>query len=155
LTAVLEFLGRTRVVPVDAIRVLSQLPEMVVGAGTVVNAAQVQAAVAAGAEYVVSPGFSREVSRECATLSVPLIPGVMTPTEVMVAVDAGHNVLKFFPAQAAGGAAMLRALAAPFPDVRFVPTGGIGASELADFLSIPAVMAVGGTWVAPRPLWRQ
>ncbi len=125
---------------------------MVVGAGTVLTPEQVDSAVAAGAEYIVSPGFSRAVSAECATLGVPLIPGAVTATEIMAALEAGHRLVKFFPAEASGGIPTLKALSAPFADVRFVPTGGITALTLDDYLRVPSVAAVGGTWIAPRDL---
>jgi 2-dehydro-3-deoxyphosphogluconate aldolase/(4S)-4-hydroxy-2-oxoglutarate aldolase len=133
-----------------AISAMAAAPDFVVGAGTVVRPDQVEQAVSAGARYVVSPGFSAAVDRECRHLDVLLIPGVATATELQTAVDAGRDVVKFFPAAAAGGAAMVAALSAPFPSVRFVPTGGIAAATLVDYLQLPAVLAVGGTWLAPR-----
>jgi 2-dehydro-3-deoxyphosphogluconate aldolase / (4S)-4-hydroxy-2-oxoglutarate aldolase len=134
----------------EAIRALADVPGFAVGAGTIVDLSQVTKALEAGATYLVSPGFSQAVSRECATLGVPLVPGVATPTELMAALDAGHQMVKFFPAGAAGGVAMLKALAAPFPSARFMPTGGISLASLADYLVVPAVAAVGGTWIASR-----
>jgi len=136
----------------DAIGVLAGLAGFTVGAGTVVDGDQARSAVAAGASYLVSPGFSPTVSRACRELDVPLIPGAVTATEIQGAMEEGHEALKFFPAAAAGGAAMLRSLAAPFPSVRFVPTGGITIDTLGDYLSVPSVAAVGGTWIAPREL---
>lgn len=134
----------------DAMRALSDMPGMVIGAGTVVEPSQVAAAIDAGAQYIVSPGFSPAVSRECEAQGIPLVPGVTTPTEVMAAMDAGHTVLKFFPAGASGGPAMVAALAAPFPAARFVPTGGITVDTARDYLALPSVLAVGGTWIASR-----
>jgi len=134
----------------EAIKELAALPGMVVGAGTVVTPEQAASAVAAGAQYIVSPGFSRAVSAECAALGVPLIPGAVTATEIMAALEAGHRLVKFFPAEASGGIPTLKALSAPFADVRFVPTGGITALTLDDYLRVPSVAAVGGTWIAPR-----
>jgi 2-dehydro-3-deoxyphosphogluconate aldolase/(4S)-4-hydroxy-2-oxoglutarate aldolase len=136
----------------DAMRELAQRPGFVVGAGTVVRPSQVADAVAAGATYIVSPGFSAEVARECAAQGVPLIPGAVTATEIQMAMDAGIEVVKFFPAGAVGGAPVVKALSAPFPQVRFVPTGGIALNTLKHYLRIPAVLAVGGTWIAPRDL---
>lgn len=136
----------------EAIRELAQRPGFVVGAGTVVRPSQVADAVAAGATYIVSPGFSADVARECVAQGVPLIPGAVTATEMQMALDAGIEVVKFFPAGAMGGAAVVRALSAPFPNVRFVPTGGIALATLADYLRIPSVLAVGGTWIAPRDI---
>ncbi len=134
----------------EAIRVLADEPELLVGAGTVTRAEQVEVAVEAGAEFVVSPGFSSAVVSRCAELGVPIIPGVATATEVIAALDHGLSVLKLFPAEAVGGIPTLTALAGPFPDVRFVPTGGVNAANLAAYLSVPSVAAVGGSWmVAP------
>jgi 2-dehydro-3-deoxyphosphogluconate aldolase/(4S)-4-hydroxy-2-oxoglutarate aldolase len=134
----------------DAIRILAAVPGFCVGAGTVVDPAQVEQALAAGAQYAVSPGFSASVSRECAAQGLPLIPGVVTPGEIQAALEAGHRVVKFFPAGASGGAPMLAALSAPFPGLRFMPTGGIDESTVGDYLRMPSVLAVGGTWIAPR-----
>ena len=134
----------------DAIKALAAVPGFAVGAGTIVEPSQVTKALQAGATYLVSPGFSVEVSRECSMLGAPLVPGVATPTELMSALDAGHELVKFFPAGAAGGVTMLKALAAPFPSVRFMPTGGITLALLAAYLALPAVAAVGGTWIASR-----
>lgn len=125
---------------------------LLVGAGTVVRPEQVDRAVAAGARYIVSPGFSAEVVRRCQELGVPALPGVATATEIQTAVAAGVEVLKFFPAEPLGGVGMLKALAAPFPGVRFVPTGGIRAAQLADYLALPSVLAVGGSWMVAAKL---
>jgi 2-dehydro-3-deoxyphosphogluconate aldolase/(4S)-4-hydroxy-2-oxoglutarate aldolase len=137
-------------VAVEAIRVLAAETELLVGAGTVISAEQVDAAVEAGADFVVSPGFSSSVVLRCAELGVPAIPGVATATEVLAALDQGLAVLKYFPAEAIGGIPALKALSGPFPDVRFVPTGGVSPANLADYLAAPSVVAVGGSWmVAP------
>lgn len=126
---------------------------LLVGAGTVRSPAQVERAVEAGARFVVSPGFSLSVVRRAQQLGVPVYPGVATPSEIMAALDAGLDVVKLFPANALGGVATLTALAAPFPGVRFVPTGGISAASMTDYLRHPAVAAVGGSWmVAPSLL---
>lgn len=138
----------------DAIREMAQVPGFVVGAGTVVHPSQVGAAMTAGAQYMVSPGHSPAVGRECAELAVPLIPGVATATEVQTALDAGWTTLKFFPAGAAGGVAMVTALSTPFPDAWFIPTGGIGPGNMQEYLAVPSVLAVGGTWMAPQDLIR-
>lgn len=136
----------------SALRAMSADPDLLLGAGTVVNVDQVGWAVAAGARYVVTPGFSATVVRECQTLGVPVIPGVATATEVQMALDAGVEVVKLFPAVAVGGVALIKALSAPFPTVRFVPTGGIGPDNLLDFLRLPAVLAVGGSWMVGADL---
>jgi 2-dehydro-3-deoxyphosphogluconate aldolase/(4S)-4-hydroxy-2-oxoglutarate aldolase len=106
--------------------------------------------VDAGARYVVAPGISVAVIERCRERGVPCFPGGATPTDVMQALDHGLGILKFFPAEALGGVTTLRAIAAPFPDVRWVPTGGIGPANLADYLAIPSVVAVGGSWMV-RP----
>ncbi|WP_433047651.1 bifunctional 4-hydroxy-2-oxoglutarate aldolase/2-dehydro-3-deoxy-phosphogluconate aldolase [Dactylosporangium sp. CS-033363] len=134
----------------DAIAAMAARPGMLVGAGTVLTAAQVDRAVDAGARFVVSPGFSPAVVARCQTRGVPVLPGVASPTEIMQALDAGLDTVKFFPAEQLGGVPMVKALAAPFRSVRFVPTGGVSTENLADYLAIPSVVAVGGTWmVAP------
>jgi 2-dehydro-3-deoxyphosphogluconate aldolase/(4S)-4-hydroxy-2-oxoglutarate aldolase len=134
----------------DVLAALAGDPRLLVGAGTVVRPEQVDQAVAAGARFVVSPGFSAAVVRRCQQAGVAVIPGVATATDLQAAGEAGLSVLKFFPAEPLGGLAMLSALAAPFPEVRFVPTGGIGAAQLPAYLAHPRVLAVGGSWmVAP------
>jgi 2-dehydro-3-deoxyphosphogluconate aldolase/(4S)-4-hydroxy-2-oxoglutarate aldolase len=134
-----------------ALAAMAEDPRLLVGAGTVVRAEQVDRAVAAGARFVVSPGFSAAVVRRCRQAGVPVIPGVATATEIQAAGEEGLAVLKFFPAEPLGGLAMLTALATPFPEVRFVPTGGIRPAQLAGYLADPRVLAVGGTWmVAPK-----
>ncbi len=134
----------------DAVRAVADRGGVLVGAGTVLRAAQVDEAVAAGASYVVSPGLSRAVVERCREHGVPVLPGAVTATEVQTALELGLDVVKFFPAATSGGPAAVRALAAPFAGVRFVPTGGIGPADLADWLSVPAVAAVGGSWMVPR-----
>ena len=137
----------------DAIRrVSAELPEFVVGAGTLVTPADVAEAAAAGAAYGVSPGFRADLSAAAADVGLPLIPGVITPSEILAAVEAGHRHLKFFPAAQYGGIEALRSLAAPFArlGISFMPTGGVRPETLADYLALPHVFAVGGTWIASR-----
>lgn len=134
----------------DAIRALTDVPGLLVGAGTVLTAAQVDVAVAAGARFVVSPGTSRAVVERCAERGVLALPGAVTATEVQAALELGVDTVKVFPAAACGGSELIRALAAPFAGVRFVPTGGIGPRTLADYLELPSVTAVGGSWMVPR-----
>ena len=136
----------------EAIRALSDRGDVLVGAGTVLTPAQVDVAVAAGAQYVVSPGTSRAVVERCRERGVAALPGAVTASEVQTAIELGLGTVKFFPAGTSGGAAAIAALAAPFPDVRFVPTGGIGPSNLAPYLALSAVAAVGGSWMVPRDL---
>ncbi|MEV6940442.1 bifunctional 4-hydroxy-2-oxoglutarate aldolase/2-dehydro-3-deoxy-phosphogluconate aldolase [Streptomyces sp. NPDC051172] len=121
---------------------------LTVGAGTVLTAEQAERAVAAGARFVVSPGFDEEVVATCRELGVPVVPGIATATELMRALKAGLDTVKLFPAESLGGLRTLRALAAPFPGMRFVPTGGIDAYRMAAYLADPAVLAVGGSWMA-------
>jgi 2-dehydro-3-deoxyphosphogluconate aldolase/(4S)-4-hydroxy-2-oxoglutarate aldolase len=136
----------------EALRVLALDPALLVGAGTVVRPSQVDQALAAGASFVVSPGFSAAVVAECQQAGVPVLPGVATATEIQLALDAGVEVVKFFPAEAAGGVRTLAALAAPFRDVRFVPTGGVTAAGVPAYLALPAVLAVGGSWLVAATL---
>lgn len=133
----------------DAIATMARDSRLLVGAGTVVTADQVDQAVAAGARFVVSPGFSATVARRCAEHDIPLLPGVATATEIMMALDAGITTVKFFPAGTSGGAPAIKGLSAPFPQVRFVPTGGVSPDNLADYLALPAVEACGGSWMVP------
>jgi 2-dehydro-3-deoxyphosphogluconate aldolase/(4S)-4-hydroxy-2-oxoglutarate aldolase len=133
-------------------RIASELPEVVIGAGTVLSVEQAEKAVAAGARYIVSPGFDPKVVDWCLTHDVPVTPGVATPTEINMALDKGLNILKFFPAEALGGLKTLKALAAPYGGVKFIPTGGINSKNLADYLSLSAVHACGGSWLVASKL---
>ena len=135
----------------DAIRLIAAETAVLVGAGTVVRPEQVDLAVEAGARFIVTPGLSAAVVARCRALDVLVIPGVATATEIVAALDHGLDLLKLFPAEAAGGVALLRALQGPFPGVRFVPTGGISAANAGSYLALPSVAAVGGSWmVAPE-----
>ncbi|HLU27947.1 MAG TPA: bifunctional 4-hydroxy-2-oxoglutarate aldolase/2-dehydro-3-deoxy-phosphogluconate aldolase [Glycomyces sp.] len=136
----------------EAIAEMAADGRVLIGAGTVLTPAQVDQAVDAGARYVVSPGFSRDVVDRCAERGVLALPGAVTATEIQAALAAGITTVKFFPAETSGGAAAIKALSAPFGDVRFVPTGGIGPKNLAEYLDLPAVTAVGGSWMVPRDL---
>lgn len=138
----------------EALRDLAAEPGMVVGAGTVLNTAQAARVIDAGARFVVTPGFSPEVVRYCQARSVPVFPGVATATELMAALDAGIETVKFFPAEQLGGVGMLKALAAPLPMVKFIPTGGVSAANLDSYLRNPAVLAVGGSWMVAATLIR-
>lgn len=136
----------------DAIRAIAARGDVLVGAGTVLTTEQVDRAVAAGARYVVSPGLSRAVVERCREHGVLALPGAVTATEVQAALELGLHAVKFFPAGTSGGAAAIKALAAPFPGLGFVPTGGIGPRDLREYLDISAVLAVGGSWMVPRDL---
>ena len=133
----------------EAIGAIADRGDVLVGAGTVLTAAQVDAAVAAGARFVVSPGLSRAVVERCAEHGVLALPGAVTATEVQAALEMGVDTVKFFPAATSGGPAAITALAAPFAGVRFVPTGGVGPANLADYLALASVVAVGGSWMLP------
>ena len=135
---------------VEALRRLADRGDLLVGAGTVLTPAQVDEAVGAGAAFVVSPGLSRPVVERCLEHGVLPLPGAVTATEIQAALELGLTTVKFFPAESSGGAAAVKALSAPFSGVRFMPTGGIGPANLADYLALPTVRAVGGSWMVPR-----
>ncbi|MBL8288471.1 MAG: bifunctional 4-hydroxy-2-oxoglutarate aldolase/2-dehydro-3-deoxy-phosphogluconate aldolase [Rubrivivax sp.] len=128
--------------------------EAIVGAGTLRSAADVRAALDAGACFGVSPGYTREIGAACRAAGLPLLPGVASAGEVMAASADGHGFLKFFPAAAAGGVPMLKALAGPFPDIAFCPTGGISAETAPQYLALPNVRVVGGSWLTPAAAMR-
>jgi 2-dehydro-3-deoxyphosphogluconate aldolase / (4S)-4-hydroxy-2-oxoglutarate aldolase len=138
----------------QAIELLARDPGLTVGAGTILSPADADRALQAGAQFIISPGFDAQVVLRCREFGVSGIPGVATPSEVMAALREGLSTVKLFPAQPLGGLRWLNALAAPFPGLRFVPTGGIGAVELAEYARHPAVAAVGGSWIATRSLLR-
>lgn len=123
--------------------------DFALGAGTVLNSAQAADAISAGARYIVSPGLDEGVWDTCVSRGVPVVPGVATASEVQKAYNLGARLVKFFPASTSGGTAALKALAAPFSMMQFIPTGGISLSSAPDWLSIPAVIAVGGSWLSP------
>jgi 2-dehydro-3-deoxyphosphogluconate aldolase/(4S)-4-hydroxy-2-oxoglutarate aldolase len=135
-------------------RVATEVGTAVVGAGTILNGEQFDEAAKAGSRFIVSPGCSASVFAAAAASDVPLLPGVMTPGEIMTAAEHGLDFLKFFPAEQAGGAVFLKALASPFAGIRFCPTGGVTAANARDYLSLPNVACVGGSWVAPDALVR-
>lgn len=136
----------------DAIRAMAKHPEILLGAGTVLTPEQVDAAVDAGASYIVSPGLSKAVVQRAAERGVAVLPGATTATELQAALELGISTVKFFPAGTSGGPKAIAALAAPFVDVSFVPTGGVSADNLADYLAIDKVVAVGGSWMVPKKL---
>jgi len=149
---VLEITLRTDVALAAIARVREALPDAIVGAGTLTQARDFNAANSARAQFGVSPGLSGELIAAARTVQFPLLPGVMTPSEVISARAAGFDALKLFPAEQAGGVAMLRAIGAPLPDVVFCPTGGITRATAPDYLALSNVRCVGGSWVAPRTL---
>lgn len=140
----------------QAIRAISQaFPEILVGAGTVLSEEQAERAVHAGAKFIVAPGISSVVVNFCQARNLPVFPGVCTPTDIMLALDAELTMLKFFPADAFGGLKTLKALSAPFPQVEFIPTGGISAANLEQYLGFKKVMACGGSWMVKSELVNQ
>jgi len=136
-------------------RVAAEVPEAVVGAGTILTAAQFEEAAAAGSNFIVSPGATAQVFAAARDSAVPLLPGAITPSEMMLALEEGLDFLKFFPAEQAGGAAFLKSLASPFAGLRFCPTGGVTAGNASDYLSLRNVICVGGSCVAPDDAVKQ
>jgi 2-dehydro-3-deoxyphosphogluconate aldolase/(4S)-4-hydroxy-2-oxoglutarate aldolase len=146
---VLEITLRTEAAMEAVRRMAAEVEGAIVGVGTVIEPAQLDASVAAGARFAVSPGLTSRLAAAAAGAPIPLLPGAMTPSEMMHARDQGYRRLKLFPADVAGGVAMLKALSGPLSDLRFCPTGGIKLAQLGDYLRLPNVMCVGGSWVAP------
>ena len=137
----------------ESIKVMAEAyPDMVVGAGTVLTIEQVNAAVKAGAKFIVSPGFDPEIVDYCLKKEIPIFPGCVTPSEVAQAVKRGLKVVKFFPAEPAGGVAMIKAMAAPYNQLRFMPTGGIGTQNLKDYLEFDKIICCGGSWMVKGDL---
>ena len=135
----------------DSIRAVSeQCPDMLVGAGTVITLAQCEQAVACGAKFIVAPGFDPEVVSWCVEHGIAVTPGCVTPTEIMAAMKLGLRVVKFFPANVYGGLTAMKSLSGPFGGIRFIPTGGVNAQNLGEFIAAPYVHAVGGSWVCPK-----
>ena len=127
-------------------------PDMSIGAGTVINAEQCEAALKAGAQFIVSPGLSVEVAKICIKNNIPYYPGCVTPTEIMQALDLGITTVKFFPANVYGGLKALKALSAPFPQVKFIPTGGVDRSNIDEFLAFDKIAAIGGSFFVKESL---
>lgn len=137
----------------ESIRIMkNEFPEMMVGAGTVVNVEQAKRALDAGASFLVSPGISRAVVEFALNSKLPVFPGTCTPSEVMIAMEYGLSLVKFFPAEQYGGLNTIKALAAPFPTMKFMPTGGINASNILDFLAFDRIIACGGSWMVKDSL---
>lgn len=136
----------------ESIRSMAVAGDCLVGAGTVLTAAQVRSAVDAGARFIVSPGIDVDVVRECQQIGVPVFPGVATASEVMLAIQLGLTTVKLFPADIVGGPGAVKSLSGPFPNLRFMPTEGVKVDNLAAYLQNPKVLAVGGTWMVPAEL---
>lgn len=148
--AVIEVTLRTKAA-IEAVKAIAaEVPDCVVGVGTVIRPADVVAAIAAGAKYLVSPGTPADLAAALADAPIPALPGCATVSEAMALAARGFKVLKFFPAEASGGVAWLKSVASPLPDARFCPTGGIDQRNAATYLACPNVLAVGGSWVAPK-----
>lgn len=146
---VLEVTLRTSAAIASIRAIAREVPEAIVGAGTLLNRADIEAALDAGARFGVSPGATPDLLTTARDAGLPLLPGVMTPSEAIAAITAGYTRLKLFPAVQAGGIAMLKALHGPFPQLRFCPTGGISLATAPDFLALPNVACVGGSWLTP------
>jgi 2-dehydro-3-deoxyphosphogluconate aldolase/(4S)-4-hydroxy-2-oxoglutarate aldolase len=146
---VIEITLRTAAALESIERIAARVPDVIVGCGTIVRAGDLRRAASAGAAFVVSPGCTDALFAAAADLGIPYLPGVATGSEILRALDAGYNRLKLFPAEACGGPAAVSAFAGPFPQIRFCPTGGIDARNAANYLALPNVACVGGSWVAP------
>jgi 2-dehydro-3-deoxyphosphogluconate aldolase/(4S)-4-hydroxy-2-oxoglutarate aldolase len=149
---VMEITFRTAAARDSIAAVSREVPEMIVGAGTVITVAQMDAAIAAGARFLVSPGLDTELVEAASQRNCPLLPGAVTPSEIMTGLKLGVQVFKFFPAENYGGLATLKSLGAPFAGISFVPTGGISAKNVVPYLENKRIMAVGGSWMAPANL---
>lgn len=147
---VLEVTLRTPVALRCIEEIARAVPQAVVGAGTVRSAADARAALEAGSRFAVSPGYTETLGAACREIGLPLLPGVASASELMAAQDGGHEFVKFFPASAAGGIPLLKALAGPFPDVSFCPTGGITPQNAREYLALPQVKVCGGSWLTPQ-----
>lgn len=139
----------------EVIRTLSRVEGLLVGAGTVVSLQQLDQALSAGAQFVVTPGLDADIVQMCQGKDVPIFPGAVTPTEIMQALNLGLPAVKFFPSNIYGGLPAIEALSGPFPSMKFMPTGGVSLANLATFLSHPSVLACGGTWMAKREWIRE
>ena len=148
----MEITFRTAAARDSIAKVAQEVPEMIVGAGTVLTVEQARAAVEAGGKFLVSPGTDPEVLDEAAKLGVPMLPGVVTPSEIMVGLKKGVKVFKFFPAEAYGGLKTIKALCGPFPQIKFLPTGGISQGNMADYLKNPKIQAIGGSWMVTKDM---
>ncbi len=147
---VMEITLRTSAALASIKSIAKDAPEVLVGAGTVLTLDQCKASIDAGARFIVSPGFRADMVRWCLNSSIPVLPGCVTPTEIMQGLDMGISVFKFFPANVYGGLKGMKALSAPFGGIRFVPTGGANADNLAEYLSAPFIHAVGGSWLCAK-----
>ena len=147
---VMEITFRTAAAPEAIKAVAEKCPDMLVGAGTILNVEQCKLAIEMGAQFIVSPGFDADVVRYCIENGVTVTPGCVTPTEITAAVNMGLKVIKFFPANIYGGLNAMKNLSAPFVGVKFMPTGGVNAANVKEYIDAPFIHAVGGSWVCPK-----
>ena len=148
----MEITFRTAAAKGSIARVAKEVPEMIVGAGTVINLEQLHDAIDAGAQFIVCPGTDEAIIAEATKLGVPITPGVVTPSEIMVGLKYGIKVFKFFPAETFGGLKTIKALCGPFPQIKIIPTGGISQANAADYFKNPKIVAVGGSWMITRDM---
>ena len=148
----MEITFRTAAAKDSIAKVAREVPEMIVGAGTVINVQQLHDALDAGAKFIVSPGTSEEVIAEAVKLNVPVAPGVVTPSEIMIGLKYGLKVFKFFPAESYGGLKTIKALCGPFPQIRFIPTGGINQNNAEEYFKNAKIVAVGGSWMVTKDM---
>ena len=146
----MEITFRTACAPEAIKAVAENCPDVLVGAGTIINVEQAKLAVQMGAKFIVSPGFSDEVVGWCVENNIPVAPGCVTPTEIMAALKHGLKMVKFFPANVYGGLNAMKNLSAPFGGIKFIPTGGVNADNIGEYITAPFVYAVGGSWVCPK-----
>ncbi|MBV16027.1 MAG: keto-deoxy-phosphogluconate aldolase [Thalassospira sp.] len=147
---VLEITLRSAAAEESIKRIIAEVPGAITGAGTVINAKQMERMAEIGCAFAVSPGHTDGLLKAAKDTGVPLLPGAGTPSEIMNLIDHGYDILKFFPAEQQGGVSMLKALSGPLPQVSFCPTGGVSLNNLADYLKLPNIITVGGSWVAPK-----
>ena len=148
----MEITFRTAAAKGSIARVAKEVPEMIVGAGTVINLEQLHDAIDAGAQFIVCPGTDEAIIAEATKLGVPITPGVVTPSEIMVGLKYGIKVFKFFPAETFGGLKTIKALCGPFPQIKIIPTGGISQANAADYFKNPKIVAVGGSWMITKDM---
>ncbi|OSQ43841.1 bifunctional 4-hydroxy-2-oxoglutarate aldolase/2-dehydro-3-deoxy-phosphogluconate aldolase [Thalassospira alkalitolerans] len=147
---VLEITLRSAAAEESIKRIIAEVPDAITGAGTVINAKQMERMAEIGCAFAVSPGHTDGLLKAAKDTGVPLLPGAGTPSEIMHLIDHGYDILKFFPAEQQGGVSMLKALSGPLPQVKFCPTGGVSLANLGDYLALPNIITVGGSWVSPK-----
>jgi len=149
---IMEITFRTAAARASIEAVSKEVPDMIVGAGTVITMEQLEDAISAGAQFIVSPGLDPEIVRACQKKGIPVFPGIVTPSEILTGLNLGIEVFKFFPAGSYGGVSTLKALSGPFPQIKFLPTGGISDKNAAEYYAVDQVLAIGGSWMAPSKL---